>query len=341
MNLPEIVDISMGGGGKRMDLLIKFIGEKIGLGNSDEDIVGPTDMDDSAVIKMSSDRIVITTDGHTVDPVFFPGGNIGDLAIAGTVNDLMVMGCQPLYLTLSMIIEEGFPFEKLGEICSTMDNLARKSGVRIVAGDTKVMPKGSLNNIVLTTAGVGVIKRETPLQDSKGVPGDVVIVSGTIGDHGAALMARREGIDLETNLPSDVRPLWPDFKEVVLHPGVRSMKDVTRGGLASALSELSTKSGLVIEVIEDRIPVDPRSKAICDILGLEPLEISSEGKVVMLCSKSSAEEVLDLLKSTDAGKNAKIIGELIEGPPEVHVKTNVGGTRLLDKPYGEPIPRVC
>ncbi len=341
MNLPDIVDISMGGGGKRMDLLIKFIGEKIGLRNSEEDLIGPLDMDDSSVVQIPNDRIVLTTDGHTVDPVFFPGGNIGDLAVAGTVNDLMVMGCRPLYLTLSMVIEEGFSFNDLGMICETIGENLRRTGVRVIAGDTKVMPKGSLSNIVITTAGIGLMEREVPLQDSAGRPGDVVIVSGTLGDHGAALMAQREGIDLETNLMSDVHPLWPDLKEVVLHEGVRCMKDVTRGGLASALSELATKSKCTVEVVEKSIPVDPRAKAICDILGLEPMEISSEGKVVLVCSEEHSAEVMELLQRTDSAENAVVIGRMIEGRPEVHVKTEIGGTRLLDKPYGEPIPRVC
>ncbi len=339
--LPEMVDLSMGGGGKRMDLLVSFIGRTIGIENSDHDIVGPKDMDDSAVLVFPSEKIVVTTDGHTVNPVFFPGGNIGDLAIAGTVNDLTVMGAKPLFLTLGMIIEEGFRMDALKTICETIGKRARETGVRIIAGDTKVMPKGAVNEIVLTTAGIGALLVDTPLKDSRAEIGDNVIVSGTIGDHGAALMALREGIDLDTSLQSDVSPVWPHFQNVITHPGVKCMKDITRGGLASALNHIASKSSCTLQIYENHVPIDERTKAICDILGLEPLEISSEGKVVIVCDKNATDDILKLLTNTELGKNAALIGSVVKGKGEVHVKTSIGGTRILDKPYGEPIPRVC
>lgn len=340
---PEYVDLSMGGGGKRMDLLIDFIGKHIGITNGSEDLVGPKDMDDAAVIQSKGDpQIVLTTDAHTVDPIFFKGGNIGDLAIAGTVNDVMVMGAEPKYLTLSMVIEDGYAFADIKKICETMGTLARQSGVRIVAGDTKVMPKGAVSNIIVTTAGYGEIIRKKPLKDSQAVAGDCIIVSGTVGDHGAALMSQREGIELETELESDVAPLWPQLKDVLLHPGVKAMKDVTRGGLASALNEIADKSNVCLEVVEEDIPIRPESQAICDILGLEPLEITSEGKVIIIVSADARDDILRLLHKHDVTLSAKQIGTVKASPEkQVHVITDIGGTRLLDKPYGEPIPRVC
>ena len=340
----RIVELSHGGGGKRMDQLIHFISEKIGLTNDKGDLVGPKDTDDSAVIDLGnySSPIVLTTDSHTVDPVFFRGGNIGDLAVAGTVNDLVVMGAKPLYLTLGMIIEEGFPFSDLGKIAERIGELCRKTGVRVVAGDTKVMPKGMLSNIVLNTSGFGVLLRDAPLKDSNAKPGDIIIVTGSIGDHGSSLISLREGLQFETSLESDVMPLWPALKKIVKDPRVHAMKDMTRGGFASAANEIATKSNVCLEIEEEEIPIKPEAKAICEILGLEIMEVSCEGKVIIIADPSAEEDIMKELRSHSETKDAKVIGRVKEEPErKVLIKTSIGGTRILDKPFGEPIPRVC
>ena len=340
----QIVDLAMNGGGKKMDALIKFISENLGSQTGSEDIISPAHMDDSAVIELKGDnnKIVITTDSHTVDPVFFTGGNIGDLSIAGTVNDLTVMGAEPKYLTIGMIIEEGYKFSDLKKIVQTIGKRARETGVRIVAGDTKVMPKGDLSNIILNTAGFGLLTREYPISDAKTKPGDKIILTGAIGDHGTSLMALREGMDFQTDLPSDVAPFWPAFREVVKNTGIHSMKDITRGGLASASNEIADKSGVCLVIDSEEVIIKPEANAICDILGLEIIEISCEGRAIMLVDPDEADNVIAELHRHELSKEAKVVGYAQEGPKgQVHIITDIGGKRILDKPYGEPIPRVC
>ena len=343
-NEQKQVELSHGGGGKRMDQLIQFIGQHMNLSNGKEDLIGPLATDDGAVIALpsSQNKIVLTTDSHTVDPVFFKGGNIGDLAVAGTVNDLVVMGAKPMYFTLGMIIEEGFLFDDLAKIAQSIGKGCQATGVRVVAGDTKVMPKHMLSNIVLNTAGFGILLRDQPLHDGNAKIGDSIIITGRIGDHGISLMALREGLKFETDLKSDVMPLWPVLEPVVRNPHVHVMKDLTRGGLASALNEIATKSKVCLVIEEDQIPVKPEAQAIADILGLELMEVSCEGKVVIIVDKEAEQEVLSYLRGQPETKDAAIIGHVKETPPKkVHVITEIGGTRVLDKPYGEPIPRVC
>ncbi|MHA2253977.1 MAG: hydrogenase expression/formation protein HypE [Candidatus Kariarchaeaceae archaeon] len=338
----EFVEISHGGGGKRMDQLISFISKHIGIEDAKNDTIGPNAADDSAVVDFPADKLVLTTDSHTVDPDFFRGGNIGDLSIAGTVNDLTVMGAQPVYLTLSMVIEEGYSFDKIGKIARTIRRLCEETGTRIVCGDTKVMPKGTVSNIVLNTAGVGQLVREKPIGDAQAKPGDIVIITGPIGDHGTALMSLREGLEFETTLVSDVAPFWPSFKNVVSDKRVHAMKDLTRGGLASGINEIAKKSGVCIVLDEDQIPIRPESQAIADILGLEILEVSCEGCAIMVIDSTAEKEIMEELKLHPISEYAAIVGRIVEEPKgRVHVKTEIGGTRILDKPYGEPIPRVC
>ncbi len=340
----QIVDLAMNGGGKKMDALIKFISENLGSQTGSEDIISPAHMDDSAVIELKGDnnKIVITTDSHTVDPVFFTGGNIGDLSIAGTVNDLTVMGAEPKYLTIGMIIEEGFKFSDLSKIVQTIGKRARETGVRIVAGDTKVMPKGDLSNIILNTAGFGLLIREYPISDAKTKPGDKIILTGSIGDHGTSLMALREGMDFQTDLPSDAAPFWPAFRDVVKNTGIHSMKDITRGGLASASNEIADKSGVCLVIDSEEVIVKPEANAICDILGLEIYEISCEGRAIMAVDPDEVENVIAELHKYELSKEAKVVGYVEEAPKgQVHIITDIGGKRILDKPYGEPIPRVC
>jgi hydrogenase expression/formation protein HypE len=344
MSFPDTIDLSMNGGGKRMDLLIKFISDNIAITNDHNDIIGPQDADDSAVIQITANdpRIVITTDSHTIDPLRFRGGDIGKLAICGTTNDLVVMGCKPLYITLSMIIEEGFSSITLAEICKSIRKELEKTNIRVVAGDTKIMPKGTLSGMIINTAGFGILEIDKPWNDASAEAGDVIIVSGSIGDHGTSLMAMREGIDLDTDLPSDVASLWPEFEDLHKLKGIKAMKDITRGGLSSCLAEIAMKSDVNIEIEETKLPIKPEAQAICDILGLEIMEISCEGRVIIIVSADETSEVLDVLSKYPVTKDATIIGKVNEKPKGiVYVKTEIGGTRIMDKPYGEPIPRVC
>ncbi len=335
------VDLSMGGGGKRMDQLIDLIGKSIRIHNEEEDIVGPLQMDDGAVITLpdKTKNIVLTTDSHTVDPIFFQGGNIGDLVIAGTVNDLTMMGAIPKYLTIGMIIEEGFLLEDLVKICKTIGEKARLAEVRIIAGDTKVMPKGTISNIVINSTGLGIITRN-PIQDSNAKVGDKIIITGEIGNHGASLIALREGMEFSTSLASDVKALWPELKDITINNSVHCMKDPTRGGLAAALTEIATKSNICIEIDELLLPFNPQAVPITDILGLDILEISCEGRAIIIVDSKHTFRILEQLQVID--KAACVIGTVIEEPKnKVIMKTEIGGTRILDKPYGEPIPRVC
>ena len=338
----KIIDLSYNGGGKQMDKLVEFISTEIGILSDQTDIVGPEAKDDSAVLPFYSNNIVMTTDSHTVDPVFFQGGNIGDLAVCGTINDIVAMGAKPLYMTLGMVIEEGFTWDDLRVVCNTIGIRLREAGVRIVAGDTKVMPSGTISNIVLNTSCVGVLARDSPLSDSNAKIGDTVIITSEIGVHGTSLLALREGLKFETELESDVDHFWPYFENLIRIPGLHAMKDVTRGGLSSALNEIATKSKVCIEIIEENLPIKSESQAICDMLGLEIMEISGEGVYIIVCSSQSVSQILDILTSTPRLNSAAVIGFVKSSDiPQVHVKTKIGGTRLLDKPFGEPIPRVC
>lgn len=342
--LGENIEINHGGGGRRMDVLIRYLLDKININENEQVTRGSRHGDDGAVLHFKSaiDNLVISTDSHTVDPIFYRGGNIGDLSIVGTVNDVTVMGAQPLFITLGMIIEEGYSIAELGRIAESIGKRNSETGVEIIAGDTKVMPKGSLSNLVTNTTGIGVLRRPEPLTDSNAQIGDVVIVTGTIGDHGAALMSLREGIEFETDLQSDVAPFWPYFRDVITNPEVHCMKDLTRGGMASALNDIAKESDVLLELQENLVPIRDETQAICDMLGLEIMEISSEGKAVIVCTERVAAQILGELHKHDISKDARIIGTIQAKPKgRVHVISEIGGTRLLDKPYGEPIPRVC
>jgi hydrogenase expression/formation protein HypE len=340
----DIVEISHGGGGKRMDTLIEFMLQCIHQRTSKNVVIGSSQGDDGAFLNFDHpiESIVMTTDSHTVSPLFFKGGNIGDLSIAGTINDVVVMGAEPKFFSLGVVIEEGFSMSELATIFETIGSRVEETGISIATGDTKVMPKGSMEGLVTNTTGIGVLVREQPLAITDAKVGDKIIISGTIGDHGASLMSQREGIDLDTDLNSDVSPFWPYFRDIVANPDVHVMKDLTRGGLASALNDIARASQVLLEIEEDLIPIRDETQAVCDILGLEVMEISSEGKAIIIVESNSAEGVLHELHRHELSRDAKIIGSVKANPKErVHVVTDIGGTRILDKPYGEPIPRVC
>ncbi|MCK4756927.1 MAG: hydrogenase expression/formation protein HypE [Thermoplasmata archaeon] len=343
--------MSHGAGGEKMkQLLDTFILPKL---RSDIGDVPLSALDDSGII----DDIVFTIDGHTVKPIFFPGGDIGSLAVAGTVNDIAVMGARPVALALSLVIEEGLDGQDLEKIMDSISLASEKAGVPVMAGDTKVVERGAADKIVVTTAGIGVrsnaldinIKklkkiRHTHirwLRDSNLQPGDKIIVSGTVGDHGIAVLSCREGYGFESEILSDVCSLNSMIEKALHVGGIVSMKDPTRGGLANTLNEFAEKSGVGIEIDEEFIPLNPAVIIACGLLGLDPLEIGNEGKVVIGVAPEKADEVLACLRATEEGKNAALIGQASSEIKGVVMKTSVGGRRVVEPPIGDPIPRIC
>ena len=283
-------------------------------------------------------KIAVTTDSYVVRPLFFPGGDIGKLSISGTVNDLTVSGALPRYITVGFIVEEGLPIETLERVVSSMAETARSAGVKIVAGDTKVVEKGKCDGIYINTAGVGEVVRELSPKLVK--PGDRVIVTGFVGDHGIAISLAREEFEVETPVESDCAPLNSLLTPLFELPGLRFMRDPTRGGLATVLVELSESSNLGIRVYEPHIPVRESVRFICDMLGYDPLYLANEGKAVVVVSEEDADRALEILKSHPLGKDAAVIGEVVEEPGVVLV-TSVGGERRLELLEEDPLPRIC
>ncbi|MEM1515198.1 MAG: hydrogenase expression/formation protein HypE [Thermoproteota archaeon] len=312
-------------------------------------------LDDAAAIG----DIVFKSDSHAVKPLFFPGGNIGRLAISGTVNDIAIMGAQPMVLACGLILEEGLLLRDLESILASMRETCMEAGVAVITGDTKVVEKGALGGCIINTSGLGfrtdnleknlnVVRKYRAgfesrwLLDSNLKPGDKIILSGTIGDHGISVLSAQEGLDFGGDVRSDVRPLNKMIQRMLGEVGgIVSMKDPTRGGLADALNEFAEKSGIGILIYEDEIPIREPVRAACEMLGLDPLEIGNEGKVVIGVVKEKAEEVLDFLKSTTEGKDAEIIGEVSDKFSGVVMETIIGGRRIIPRPIGDPIPRIC
>lgn len=286
--------------------------------------------------------IAFTTDSFTVSPIFFRGGDIGKLSIAGTVNDLSVMGARPMYVSVGFIIEEGLSFEELERVVKSMALETRESGVLIVTGDTKVVPRGHVDKLFINTSGIGKVVYEG-LSSSKLKPGDVVIVSGSVGNHGACILAEREGFEFDVPVESDCKSLW-GLVESVLRTGaeIRAMRDPTRGGLAAVLNEWATQSEVEIEVQEEDIPIDEPVLGLCDLLGFEPTHLANEGIVVIAVREEDAPVVLETLRKHPHGTGAKIIGKVVDrGNPKVVLKTPYGAKRLMEPPTGELLPRIC
>ncbi len=302
--------------------------------------IGLDQLDDGAVVDLPPGKLVITTDSHAVKPIFFPGGDIGKLAVTGTVNDLVVMGARPLALTLALVLEEGFPFSDLERILESAALVLSEIGVALVAGDTKVMGKGELDGIVINTTGIGVAAR--PIPDAGLRPGDFLLVTGTVGDHGMAILSARNELPLEAPIESDVAPLWPALMEAIETGGITAMKDPTRGGLAAALNEMAKKSGVGVEVEEEAIPVRPEVRGLCELLGISPYELACEGRAVLGVAPEKLEEVLVALRKHPLTAEAKVIGwATTEYPGKVILRTAVGGRRFLEMPLGDPLPRIC
>ncbi len=300
---------------------------------------------DSAILETSPDQLAFTTDGYVVEPVFFPNGNIGKLAVCGTVNDLAVSGAIPKYISVSFIIEEGFSLNELEEIVKSMANEANRAGVLIVTGDTKVVPKGKCDKIFITTSGIGFIRKEFAAigSASKVKPGDKLIVNGTLGDHSIAILASRESLKFETNLHSDCSSLNHMVQKVLnTCPEICFMRDITRGGLATVASELATKTGRSIIINETDIPVKENVRAICELFGFDPLFLANEGKLLIVSPAEKASAVLQTLQTDEYGKDAAIIGEMMDdNSGKVILKTITGGKRLIDMPSGVQLPRIC
>lgn len=305
-----------------------------------EDGISLDALDDGATIPIGDKEIVITTDGHTIHPLFFPGGDIGRVSAAGTMNDIAVMGAKPIALTNAMIIREGFPIEDLEKIIKSMDETCKEADVAIVTGDTKVMENDKIDELVIVTTGIGIVDKGKAIKDSGLELGDKIILTGSVGDHGMSLMSFREGFGFETTLKSDVAPVWEMVEKALEIGRVTAMKDPTRGGIANALNEMAEKSGYGILIDEEKIPVKREVKAISEMLGIDPYEVANEGKVIMGVKADKAEEILKAIKNTKYGEDAEIIGEVTEDK-HVIMETAIGGKRILESPVADPVPRVC
>ncbi len=300
-------------------------------------------LEDSAVFEIGDARLAFSTDSYTVDPIFFPGGDIGSLAVHGTVNDVSMRGAKPLYLSVGYIIEEGFPMKDLERIISSMKEAAEAAGVQIVAGDTKVVNRGCADKIFINTAGIGVVKKDVDISGKNAKVGDAVLVSGTMGDHGVTILSMREGLTFEAPIQSDSAPLNGLVEAMMAaSQGIRVMRDPTRGGLATTLNEIALQSKVGIELVEDRIPLREGVEGACELLGLDPLYLANEGKLIAVVAPEDSEKVLACMKANPYGRDAAVIGRIVaDNPGRVFMKTVIGGTRILDMLAGEQLPRIC
>lgn len=302
-------------------------------------------LDDSAVVGPPGlwGRLALTTDSHVVKPLFFEGGDIGRLAVCGTVNDLAMAGARPLYLTVGFVIEEGLEVALLRRVVASMGTAAEEAGVAVVAGDTKVVERGGADGLFITTSGVGVVPDSVQVSGTNARPGDAVVLSGSIAEHGMAVLSCREGLTFSAPIASDVSPL-NHLVAAMLEacPRIRSMRDPTRGGLATALNEVASQSGVAIRIDEECIPVQPAVQAACEMLGLDPLYVANEGKLVAVVPPEEAGRVLDAMRSVRYGEGARVIGTVAAGPAgRVLMGTRIGGTRVVQLLSGELLPRIC
>jgi len=332
------VDLSHGSGGRAMAQLITEIFAE----NFANDLLAQGN--DQAVFSVPPGRLAMTTDGYVVSPLFFPGGNIGSLAVHGTVNDLAMAGATPLHLSASFILEEGFPLADLEKIAQSMGAAAREAGVKIVTGDTKVVERGKADGVFISTAGIGVVPDGLNLSGDKARPGDKILVSGTLGDHGVAIMSSRENLQFETQILSDSASLDGLVAEMVAAcgPHLRLLRDPTRGGLAATLNEIAHQSHVGVRIDEDALPVKAEVAAACEFLGLDPLHVANEGKLIAFVAPEAADALLAAMRAHPLGKDAAIIGEAVEDAHHfVQMRTSFGGSRIVDWLSGEQLPRIC
>lgn len=299
-------------------------------------------MDDAAIFSLQG-SVAMSTDGYTVTPLFFPGGSIGTLAVHGTVNDVSMMGARPRYLSCGFIIEEGLEFEILEQVVADMASAANKAGVDIVTGDTKVVPRGACDKMFITTAGVGEVLTDPAPSGHAARPGDAVIVSGAMGDHGLTVMARRDGLSFAADVASDSAPLNRMVERLLIEVGdIHVLRDPTRGGLATTLNEIAEQSGVGCRIEEAAVPVHDSVRAGCDVLGLDPLYLANEGKLICILPREKAQAALEVMQSCEFGAEAAIIGEILDtGKPRVELRTFMGGSRLLSMLEGAQLPRIC
>lgn len=333
---PKVL-LAHGGGGRLMHNLI----EKMFSAAFANDILQQDH--DSAQIELSGNKIAFTTDSYVVKPLFFPGGDIGSLAINGTVNDLAMSGAVPKYLSLGLIIEEGFPMNDLWRVVQSISSAAKAAGIKIVTGDTKVVDKGKGDGIFINTSGVGMIEHKLPISPKSIKKGDVIILNGDIGRHGIAIMAEREGLEFESKILSDCAPL-NGIVSGIINAGidVHCMRDLTRGGLSSSLNELASSAGVEITIDENKVPVNEDVRGACEILGFDPMYVANEGKFIAIVSEKDADKCLALMKSHEAGIDSEIIG-FVSGDTEsiVKLRSRIGTMRILDMLSGEQLPRIC
>ena len=336
------ITLAHGSGGKAMRDLIN----DIFVGSFDNPIL--SQLEDQATIPLAKlisqgDKLAFTTDSYIVDPLFFPGSNIGELAINGTVNDLAVSGAKPLYLTCSMILEEGLPVETLRQVVRSMKTAADAAGVQVVTGDTKVVHRGSADKLFINTAGIGVIREGVSISAHHIQPGDAVIINGKLGDHGAAILIARGELALSTEIKSDCQPLNGLVDAILaVCPQIHGMRDATRGGVATVLNEFAQSSDVGIRLDEASIPIREEVKGVCEILGLDPLYLANEGKLVIIVPRSHAESVVSAMKSHPAGEDSCIVGEVIDSPTGVVLlQTAFGAERIVDMLVGDQLPRIC
>lgn len=333
----DVITLSHGSGGKQTHRLIqqlfyRYFNNEILLQQNDASLLPPV-----------QGKIAVTTDSFVVSPIFFPGGDIGKLSICGTVNDLAMSGAEPLYITVGFILEEGLPVETLDQIVQSMAKTAKEAGVVIVAGDTKVVEKGSCDQIFINTTGIGVLAEEVYIGGDCAKPGDKVIISGTLGDHGVCILSKRHNMDFEVDIQSDCGLLNGMIQEILSTGAeVKVLRDPTRGGVATTLGEIAAHSQHSILLYEEAIPVKDEVRSMCEILGWDPLYIANEGKLVVVLKAEDADKVLQVMKQHPMGQDAEIIGEVLEeNKGTVYIRTEIGGTRIVSIPEGELLPRIC
>jgi len=333
----ERITLSHGSGGKATQTLI----EAVFLEAFANPLLAP--LEDGAVLTALGGRLAFTTDSYVVSPLFFPGGDIGDLAVNGTVNDLAVSGARPLWLSAGFILEEGFPVADLERIVGSMAAAAERAGVQVVTGDTKVVQRGKADGCYINTAGVGVIERPLDLGVATARPGDAVIVSGPIGEHGITVMLARGELDIESEVESDTAPLNGLVERLLdAAPGVRGLRDATRGGVATICNEVARAAGVAVVVDEDSVPVRPDVRGACELLGIDPLYVACEGRLVAVVDGDQVDAAMAALRSHPLGEGAAVIGRVRDDPPGlVLLKTSFGGTRIVDLLVGDPLPRIC
>ncbi|MDT4290186.1 hydrogenase expression/formation protein HypE [Methylomonas sp. MO1] len=332
------VDLSHGGGGRAMAQLI----DELFIKHFDNELL--RQHNDQALFNVPAGRLAISTDGHVISPLFFPGGDIGSLSVHGTLNDVAMSGAKPLYLSAGFILEEGLPLADLEKIVISMSAAAKAAGTPIVTGDTKVVERGKGDGVFITTTGVGLVPDGVTISGDRAEPGCAILLSGSIGDHGVAIMASRENLQFQTTIVSDSAALHGLVADLVATAptALRCLRDPTRGGLATALNELAKQSGVGMVIDEAKIPVKAEVKAACEILGLDPLYVANEGKLVCICDAAAADDLLAAMRQHPLGRDAAIIGEVIADQHGfVQMTTAFGGRRIVDWPVGEQLPRIC